>query len=110
MVTGFDSDHFNEVGIKIILNKYRPNWIMYPKYFKATKTADACFAVIKSFETQKAFTKYSVSLDRNDTRFYKKLSTDFQIEAFSPHAEDMNSSNNCSLVCNSTVTVFPKRL
>jgi beta-lactamase superfamily II metal-dependent hydrolase len=99
MVTGFDSDHFNEVGIKIVLNKYRPNWIMYPKYFKATKTADACFAAIKSFETQKAFTKYSVSLDRNDTRFYNKLSTNFQIEAFSPHTEDMNSSNNCSLVC-----------
>jgi len=36
MVTGFDSDHFNEVGIKIVLNKYRPNWIMYPKYFKNT--------------------------------------------------------------------------
>lgn len=99
MITGFDSDHFNEVGIKIVLNKYRPNWIMYPKYFKDTKTADACFAVIKTFETQKAFTKYSVSLEKNDTRLYNKLSTEFQIEVFSPHAEDMNSSNNCSLVC-----------
>ncbi len=99
MVTGFDSDHFNEVGIKIVLNKYRPNWIMYPKYFKKTGTADACFAAIRTFEGQSAFTKYSVSLDRNDTRFYNKLSSEFQIEAFSPHAEDMNSSNNCSLVC-----------
>lgn len=99
MITGFDSDHFNEIGIRIVLNKYRPNWIMYPQYFKDTKSADACFAVIKSYETQKAFTRYSVNLEKNDTRFYKKLSTDFEIEAFSPHAEDMNSSNNCSLVC-----------
>lgn len=99
MVTGFDSDHFNEVGMKIVLNKYRPNWIMYPKYFKNTDTADACFAAIRSYETQTKFTKYSVSLDRNETRFYNKLTNDFQIEAFSPHSEDMNSSNNCSLVC-----------
>lgn len=99
MITGFDSDHFNEVGMKIVLNKYRPNWIMYPKYFKPTKTADACFAVIKSFEGQKAIERKSVALDKNDTRFYKKLCSEFQIEAFSPHSEDMNSSNNCSLVC-----------
>jgi beta-lactamase superfamily II metal-dependent hydrolase len=99
MVTGFDSDHFNEVGIKIILNKYRPDWIMYPKYFKETITANSCFAAIRTFEYQKIITKVSVSLDRNSTRFYDEISKDFVIEAFSPHAEDMNSSNNCSLVC-----------
>jgi beta-lactamase superfamily II metal-dependent hydrolase len=99
MVTGFDSDHFNEVGLKIVLNKYRPNWIMYPKYFKGTKNADTCFAVIKTFETQKVITKHSINLEINNTRFYNKLSSEFQIEVFSPHAEDMNSSNNCSLVC-----------
>lgn len=99
MITGFDADHFNEIGMKIVLNKYRPNWIMYPKYFKKTKEADACFAAIKSFEGQKPIKKYSVCLDKNDTRFYTKISSDFGIEAFSPHSEDMNSSNNCSLVC-----------
>lgn len=101
VVTGFDSDHFNEVGMKIVLNKYRPNWIMYPMYFKETKTADECFGVIKSFESQnqKAFTRRSVSLSKNDTRFYNTLSSEFQFEVFSPHSEDMNSSNNCSLVC-----------
>lgn len=99
VVTGFDSDHFNEVGMRIVLNKYRPNWIMYPRYFKKTQTANACFAVIGNFESQKAFDRYSVSLSRNDSRFYNKLSTEFQFEAFSPHSADMNSSNNCSLVC-----------
>jgi len=99
MVTGFDDDHFNEVGLKIILNKYRPNWIMYPKYFKKTKNADACFDVIKSFEQQKEFQRVSVSLSDNNSRFYRKLSSEFEFEVFSPHTADMNSSNNCSLVC-----------
>jgi competence protein ComEC len=99
LVTGFDSDHFNEVGMKIVLNKYRPNWIMYPKYFKQTKTADACFAVIKGFEAQKPFKRVSVALDKNESRFYRSLSNDFQFEMFSPHSEDMDSSNNCSIVC-----------
>ena len=102
MVTGFDSDHFNEVGMRIVLNKYRPDWIMYPKYFKGTATANACFSVIQGFEQQKAFTRLSISLSKNDYRFYDKLATDFTFEIFSPHSADMNSSNNCSLVCKIT--------
>ncbi|MBX2977433.1 MAG: hypothetical protein KF721_15005 [Ignavibacteriaceae bacterium] len=98
IVTGFDADHFNETGMKIVLNKYRPNWIMYPKYFKKTDVADACFKVIESFEKQKKFTRVSVSLSKNDSRFYTTLSTEFTFEVFSPHIDDMNSSNNCSLV------------
>ena len=99
MVTGFDDDHFNEVGLKIVLNKYRPDWIMYPKYFKKTTNADTCFNVIKSFENQKEFQRVSVSLSDNNSRFYLKLSSEFEFEIFSPHTSDMNSSNNCSLVC-----------
>ena len=30
LVTGFDDDHFCEVGIKTVMNKYRPNWVAYP--------------------------------------------------------------------------------
>lgn len=99
LVTGFDADHFNEVGMRITLNKYRPNWIMYPKYFKRTKTADTCFSVIETFESQKPFTRVSVSLSENNKRFYTKLSSDLEFQMFSPHIDDMNSSNNCSLVC-----------
>lgn len=99
LVTGFDADHFNEVGMRIVLNKYRPNWIMYPKYFKKTQTANTCFSLIESFESQKPFIRVSVSLLQNALRFYSKLSSDFEFEVFSPHEADMNSSNNCSLVC-----------
>lgn len=102
IITGFDADHFNEVGMNIVLNKYRPEWIMYPKYFKNTDSADSCFAAIRSFEHRTSLEKLSVSLGRNNTRFYYDLSEDFAIEVFSPHADDMNSSNNCSLVCKLT--------
>lgn len=99
MITGFDADHFNEIGVKIALNKYRPNWIMYPRYFKETSSANAAFRAIKEFEGQKEINKYSIILGDNNTRFYDKLSQDFYFEVFSPRREDMNSSNNCSLVC-----------
>jgi competence protein ComEC len=102
LITGFDSDHFNEVGMKVVLNKYRPDWIMYPKYFKETKTADSCFSVIRSFEGQKPITRHSMVLKENNRRLYNTLSNDFSFEVFSPHADDMNSSNNCSLVCKVT--------
>jgi len=102
MITGFDADHFNAIGVKIALNKYRPDWIMYPKYFKNTKSADEGFAAISEFENGNEITKLPILLSENNTRFYKSLSKDFSMEVFSPHAEDMNSSNNCSLVCKIT--------
>jgi competence protein ComEC len=97
IVTGFDDDHFCEVGIKTVMNKYRPDWVVYPKYFKNTKTADACFEVIASHNPR--INRYPISLDKNDHRYYSKFANDFVFEMFSPHSEDMSSSNNCSLVC-----------
>jgi competence protein ComEC len=99
IATGFDADHFNEVGLKIILNKYRPKWFMYPKYFKGTDEADKCFKVISDYRLTNDLSKISVLLDDASKRFYTKLSVDLQFELFSPHPADMDSSNNCSLVC-----------
>jgi beta-lactamase superfamily II metal-dependent hydrolase len=99
IVTGFDADHFNQIGLQIVLNKYRPNWIMYPKYFKKTGNADTCFSIITEHEKQTKFDKKSVLLSDNKSRLYSNISNDFIFEIFSPHSSDMNSSNNCSLVC-----------
>lgn len=104
MITGFDADHFNVVGVRIVLNKYRPNWIMYPRYFKPSNAANAGFTAIREFEKQKEITKYSISLSDNASRFYNSFSNDFFFEVFSPHKEDMDLSNNCSLVCKITET------
>lgn len=99
IITGFDADHFNEVGLKIVLNKYRPNWIMYPRYFKPTANAEECFKVIDQFDRSKSITRHSILLNNNATRFYNNLSNNFSFEIFSPHSGDMTCSNNCSLVC-----------
>jgi len=100
LVTGFDADHFCEPGMKVILNKYRPDWLMYPRYFKNTSKADQCFAAIDALEDSKPIRRISVLLRDNDFRFYNKnMGEEFVFEVFSPNAADMNSSNNCSIVC-----------
>jgi len=99
LITGFDADHFCELGMKIVLNKYRPNWLMYPKYFKETDTANRCFAAIKTFEGGKDIRRCSIVLNDNSKRFFYDLSKEFTFEVFSPHSSDMSSSNNCSIVC-----------
>lgn len=102
VVTGFDADHFCEAGMKIVLNKYRPNWLMHPKYFKPTKTANACFSAIKTLSGQKDLDRLSVVLDGKRHPYIDDLCEEFTFEIFSPHPEDMTSSNNCSIVCKVT--------
>src|SRR5258707_7710136 len=41
ILTGFDDDHTDVVGIALVLQKYRPDWVMYPKYFKDSEEARA---------------------------------------------------------------------
>lgn len=98
LVTGFDADHFCDVGVKIVLNKYRPDWLMYPRYLKKTSTADSCFATIEALTAQQGLKRCSVVIKDHATRFYNKLCDEFTFEIFSPHPADMNSSNNCSIV------------
>src|SRR5580698_8681992 len=43
ILTGFDDDHSDDVGVSLILRKYRPDWVMYPTYYKDTKTAGRVF-------------------------------------------------------------------
>ncbi|MCC6809181.1 MAG: hypothetical protein IT381_17270 [Deltaproteobacteria bacterium] len=108
IVTGFDADHFNEVGLKIILNKYRPDWVMYPTYFKNTATADTCFALIDGHTKDGKCQRRSVALTANTHRYFNDLANEFYFELFSPHANDRTSSNNCSIVCK-VVEVSTKR-
>jgi len=103
IITGFDDDHFCDVGVKTVLNKYRPDWVMYPRYYKDSNAARACFKTIEAFLDEKELRKISVDLaDPNNSRVYDDISKDFSFEVFSPHKRDMNSSNNCSIVCKVT--------
>ena len=103
ILTGFDNDHSDLDGASIILRKYRPDWVMYPQYFKDSTEAKNVFALINSEvdarrTTSNPLRKVGVRLDRLVSRHLKDLSNNFDFELFSPHIEDMDSSNNCSIV------------
>src|SRR5262249_21234052 len=103
VLTGFDSDHSEIVGASIVLKKYRPDWVMYPSYYKDTAEAKRVFALINAevasrITTNSPLRKVSVRLDRLASRQLMGLSSNFNFELFSPHVEDMDSSNNCSIV------------
>ena len=76
---------------------------MYPKYFKDTDTASKLFRVIERHEHNRRFTlnplqRVPVRVDAVDSRFLGGLSTNFRLELFSPHFEDMDNSNHSSIV------------
>jgi competence protein ComEC len=103
ILTGFDSDHCSADGLDLILSTYEPNWIMYPKYYKDTDTASAAFRLIRKHEKKRAESSrplqtVSVRLDQMGGRILKGLSKSFEYELFSPHMEDMDNSNNSSIV------------
>jgi beta-lactamase superfamily II metal-dependent hydrolase len=101
--TGFDDDHCDVVGASIMLRKYRPDWVMYPTYFKDSTEAKLVFALIDAEEKARRSSanplrRISVRLDQLSRRKLVDLSDHFEFELFSPHVEDMDCSNNCSIV------------
>jgi competence protein ComEC len=103
ILTGFDSDHSDVVGTSIILKKYRPDWIMYPKYYKDTEEAKLVFKLIEEQckerkNSANPLRRLSVRVDNVASRILSGLSSNFSFELFSPHIEDMDCSNNCSIV------------
>jgi beta-lactamase superfamily II metal-dependent hydrolase len=103
ILTGFDDDHCDVVGTAIVLQKYRPDWVLYPTYYKDTDEARAVFKLIRQQEALREnsmtpLTTVSVRLDKLTSRNLPGLSTNFSFELFSPHLEDMDCSNNCSIV------------
>ena len=103
VLTGLDDDHADPVGLDWLLENYAPDWVMYPKYFKDTENAKLVFNVIRKHERRRKNTpnplkRVSVRLDRLERRYLDDLSDEFELELFSPHIEDMDNSNNCSIV------------
>lgn len=103
VLTGLDDDHADPVGLDWLLVNYIPDWVMYPKYYKDTENAKQVFNVIGKHERRrkggpKPLKRVSVRLDRLESRYLDDLSEEFRLELFSPHIEDMDNSNNCSIV------------
>ena len=103
VLTGLDKDHACPAGVASILRGYEPDWVMYPKYYKDTDAATEVFRIIAREVTRRAttsrpLTRKSVHVDRADARYLANLASNFQFELFSPHMDDMDSSNNSSIV------------
>ena len=103
VLTGFDSDHADPTGVDHILLNFQPSWVMYPKYYKDTDNATEVFAIIRKHVRKRELSSnplrtISVRLDKLDSRTLPGLSHNFSFELFSPHIEDMDNSNNCSIV------------
>src|SRR5258708_7393988 len=69
LITGLDRDHAHPGGVDLILTKFQPDWVMYPKYYKDTDCATEAFNVIKRHETRRParvspLARQSMPLDR----------------------------------------------
>ena len=107
ILTGLDRDHACPAGVESILERYEPDWVMYPKYYKDSHTATDVFATIERERLRRArvgrpLTRHSMCLDRIESRHLKGLAEHFTFELFSPHTDDMGSSNNASIVAKIT--------
>ncbi len=103
VLTGLDADHCSPSGVDYILSNHRPHWVMYPKYYKDTDSAAESFEVINRHERRRRVSRdplrrLSVRVDNADGRRLADLAGDFEFELFSPHFEDIDNSNNASIV------------
>lgn len=103
ILTGLDRDHACPTGVESILTRHEPDWVMYPKYYKDTDAASDVFKTIEKEvkrreKTARPLTRQSVHVDKVDGRQLIGLANDFTFELFSPHMDDMDSSNNSSIV------------
>lgn len=103
ILTGLDKDHACPAGVESILIKYEPDWVMYPTYYKETDTASEVFKIIarqasRREKTSRPLARKSVRVDKVDSRQLPGLANCFTLELFSPHMDDMDSSNNSSIV------------
>lgn len=102
VITGFDSDHFTPKGLNIVLGRYFPAWLAYPKYFKESQQATDCFEAIKKKQTYTEVERISVRLEGSNPKVPVKWTSNFKIEFFGPMSKAMDTSNNSSLVCKIT--------
>jgi hypothetical protein len=89
ILTGFDADHCCPSGVELILSKFQPAWVMYPKYYKDTESAGEVFSIIEKYEqsrnsTARPLRRISVRLDQLDSRLLSGLSSQFAMNSSHP--------------------------
>ena len=103
ILTGLDADHSDVRCLAILLRKYRPDWVLLPDCSKDTACSDDVLNLLDSDEAERSGTSSPLKVLAVTTASVTpgalaKLSSIFSFELFSPHTDDMTSSNNSSLV------------
>lgn len=103
VLTGLDCDHACPAGVERILTRYSPDWVMYPTYYKDSDSAAEVFRIIDRHQRRRAgtarpLTRHSVRVDKGGDCYLTGLADHFAFELFAPHVDDMDCSNNCSIV------------
>src|SRR5437660_1790808 len=85
ILTGFDDDHTDVVGTAIVLQKYRPDWVMYPQYYKDSEEAKLVFRLIDEQEkarrgSNNPLRRIPVRLDKLSSRKLPRLAPNFEFE------------------------------
>jgi beta-lactamase superfamily II metal-dependent hydrolase len=103
ILTGLDADHSDVRCLAILLRKYRPDWVLLPDCSKDTACSDDVLSLLDSEVALRSGSSSPLIVRPVTTESAKKidfgkLSPKFGFDLFSPHPDDMTSSNNSSLV------------
>ncbi len=103
ILTGFDRDHADVSGVALVLRKYRPEWILYPDYDSDTESFAAVHEIIAEEqharrESTQPLESLGITMESLNNGRLSSLSNVFDLRFFSPHPDDMDSSNNSSIV------------
>lgn len=107
ILTGFDRDHADAGGVALVLRKYRPEWVVYPEYDSDTESFAAVHEIIAEEQqvrrdSNRALRSLGITMESLKYGGLNSLSDVFELRFFSPHPDDMESSNNSSIVVKMT--------
>ena len=104
ILSSFEEDHSEVDGVDFILSNYRPNWIMYPKFWKDEERFKKVFKAVIGVESskKKVFKRVPVAAEKmvKGLKYasLERLSNNFSFVPFSPFLNDKGFTENHCLV------------
>ena len=106
ILTGFDDDHCDVVGVSLILRKYRPDWVLYHDLLQGQQRGvKEVFEIIDGEVTARRgstspLERKSVRVDNVASRRLAGLSNKFDFELhFSPHIDGYGVPRTTAASC-----------
>ena len=98
IVTGYDSDHGDPRGVEYYAERFHPSWIAAPRCYNEEYREKREELQVLAKEHNLEWIDIGLETDGSDASKLEKKLVEFEVEVFSPHAEDANNSNNGSIV------------